>query len=155
MSDRSPVTLNVHDALPEAYARAVASVFDNHTGYDYADDKTITELTQLGATWLNADDISLGTAKGIADDLMALVTGGAATKLAPLRFGFTVWQEPKYEYPGSLYRCFPGEALFAANCDADGNVTVVADEVRAAITTTGGRDDLIAALSALFGEPLH
>lgn len=154
MSDRSPLTLDIHDALPEAYAQAVADVFSNHTAYD-VDAKTITEITQPGATWLSADDMSLGTAEDIAADLMRLMEGDADEGRAPLQFGFTVWQDPKYEYPGTLHRFFPGGSLFTADCDADGNVTVTADKVREAIAATEDRDHLVAALSGLYGEPLR
>lgn len=154
MSDRSPLTLDIHDALPEAYARAVAEVFGNHTGYDI-DAKTIVEITEPGTTWLSADDMRLGTAEDIATDLMALMSGDADEDRAPLQFGFTVWQDPKYEYPGTLHRYFPGGSLFTADCDADGNVAVSADQVRKAIAATDDRDYLITALSGLYGEPLH
>ena len=154
MSDRSPLTLDIHDALPDVYARAVAEVFANHTGND-TDAKTIVEITQPGATWLSADDMRLGTAEDIATDLMALMSGDADEDRAPLQFGFTVWQDPKYEYPGTLHRYFPGGSLFTADCDADGNVAVTADQVRKAIATTDDRNHLITALSGLYGEPLH
>jgi hypothetical protein len=154
MSDRSPLTLDIHDALPEAYARAVAAVFGDRTAYGI-DDKTIIEITQPGATWLTADDMSLGTAEDLAADLMALMNGDADEDREPLQFGFTTWQDPKYEYPGTLHRYFPGGSLFTADCDADGNVTVTVDKIRKAVTETDSRDDLITALSGLYGEPLR
>ncbi|WP_430787148.1 DUF3145 family protein [Actinoplanes sp. G11-F43] len=153
MSDRSPLTLDLHDALPQNYAQAAADVFSEHTGHD-VDAKTITEITQPGTTWLSADDMRLGTAEDIATDLMRLMDGDADEEREPLQFGFTVWQDPKYEFAGTLYRFIPGGSLFAADCDADGNVTVTADSIRQAVTTTSTRDELITALSALYGEQL-
>lgn len=153
MADRSPLTLDIHDALPEPYARAVADVFARHTAVG-SDDKRIAEITQPGASWLSADDISLGTAADIAVDLMALMGGDPETGRRPLQFGFTVWQDPKYEHPGTLYRYLPVGELFTADCDADGNVTVTADSIRQAVATTSTRDDLITVLSALYGERL-
>jgi hypothetical protein len=153
MGDRSPLTLDICGPLTEAYARAVADVFENHTAHG-ADDKTIAEIMQPGTTWLSADDMSLGTAEDIAADLMALMDGDADEGREPQQFPFTVWQDPKYEYPGTLHRYAPGGALFTADCDADGNVTATADTIRAAVTATRGRDDLIAALSSVYGEQL-
>lgn len=152
MSDRSPLTLDIHDALPDGYARAAARVFECHTAV-IVDAKTIIEITQPGTTWLSADDVCLGAAADIAVDLVRLMDGDA--ERPPLRFGFHVWQDPKYEYPGTLHRYVPGGSLFTADCDADGNVTVLADQVRVAVAATGERDDLVAALSGLFGEDVN
>jgi len=153
MGDRSPLTLDIHDALPARYARAVADVIGAHVAYE-DDDETITELTQPGSTRFSADDIRLGTAEDIAADLMSLMAGDADDDRPPLQFGFTVWQDPKYEYPGTLHRYMPGGSLFTADCDADGNVTVTVDAIRQAITATRERDDLIVALGGLYGEAL-
>lgn len=53
-----------------------------------------------------------------------------ADRLIALGVSFVAWEDPKYEWLGSLVAFTPSLGRFDAACDSDGNVVLRAEEVR-------------------------
>jgi hypothetical protein len=120
MSDRTSHTLIVHQTTPEE-AGAFLTVIEEYGLDEFGPD-------------VDAGDVALGE-KYMCDEHPVGGSTDAATYLekhAPNSV-WTVWEDPKYEWLGSVYVHAPGLGSWTAACDANGIGYFSADEIRAAV----------------------
>lgn len=146
--DYTTVHLKIHDeGIPASLRRAIAVVWRDHT-----DEVEFDDFASVGGTTtVEGHDVAMGTVEHIAEDLVRLVPAHTGGEPWPL-FGFKVWEEPKYEYLGSLYSYRPGGTLFTCLCDASGDAVMDVAQIKTAIAETTTHEALAARLLALYGE---
>lgn len=133
-----------------------------------------------GAVELGASDISLGDAEECFDSLLKLIENGISEwectvchgegkiadgstclrcagdcyyDLAVPDFAFVVYDEPKFEWMGSIRMHAPGLPDFSGDCDADGNVRVDHSAVLDLVDKiTGEEEDLPGAVAEMRRE---
>lgn len=57
-------------------------------------------------------------------------------EMFPDAIEITVWEDPKYEYLGTLDRWSASDGDFSAACDANGNVVVIAPDIEKILSET-------------------
>lgn len=141
MSDSIAVHLHIDhpETLPEGYADAISTIFNEHTS-DITDDPSLDDLSGVAF---------VGTRNDIADDLCLLMKGGT---LPAHQFSFTVYEEPHHDALGTLLRYTPGAGDFEADCINTGQVLRSFADIGEAIASTTDRASLVAALEAMFGR---
>ncbi|WP_181273658.1 hypothetical protein [Brevibacterium oceani] len=119
MSDRTHVQLIVHDCPPDQ-AAAVLSIIDQHDLHlEYVEDGQPADgQLGLGLTYMDPE-VVCGSAQLIAQELEQSAPGAS----------WEVWEDPKYEWLGDLYRFTPTFGPWTANCDAEGTPVFTPDEV--------------------------
>lgn len=111
----------------EAYAATLPGAGDDRYSIDEV------ELVNIGEEYLNPD-ISCGSADEYGTWLIDAAPGCS----------FILWEDPAYQWLGSLWAYAPDLGSFTAECDADGTVTLSPDEIRGVIRKS--RDAVQAAL---------
>lgn len=148
MGDRTALTIQIHEPaqLPDGYAKAVRAIFEEYAGQ-------ITSADDL--SHLEAAEVSCGSAEEVASALLELMKGrpgdDAEEALEPLEFGFTVWEDPKYEWLGQVFIYQPGQPMYSAECDAYGTPALSPGLIRQAVDNTSTYDELRGALLKLCG----
>ena len=89
-----------------------------------------------------AYEVSCGT----ADEL-----GGALAELPGI--SFVLWEDPQYQWLGDLRAHTPELGLFAAACDANGNVCLQPAELLAIIARHETKAEIVAAVERATGKP--
>lgn len=119
MSDRTPVQLTV-SACPTEQVGAVLDVIESYGLHlEYVEDGQPGD-DQLGLALTYMDpEISCGSAQKIAQELQNHAPDAS----------WEIWEDPKYEWLGDLYRYTPELGVFSAECDAEGTAVFTADEV--------------------------
>lgn len=110
MSDRTPLQLQILDC-PLSQVQAVIDLVDQmglHLEH-VSDGQAADDHLGLGLTYMN-DQTRCGSAQEIAQHLQQVAPDAS----------WQVWEDPKYEWLGTLFRFTPALGLFAANCDAAG-----------------------------------
>ncbi len=150
MGDRTALTFLIPNPgdLPPGYELAIRDTFASFVA-DH------TAQTDAGRMKMEGNEASVGSAEEAAQALLDLMKGDpdAEPPLPPHQFAFTVWEDPKYEWLGTLYRYTPGQPMFTAECDASGRAVIEFSQIAAAIAATTDRDGLIARLRHVYGEP--
>jgi hypothetical protein len=142
MGDRTSMQVYVYDC-PEDQRAGVLAI--------------LTEDYQLDGEWgaagrevflrldipYTADEISVGSADQIAAELIEAAPGCS----------FALWEDPKYQWLGSVNVYTPALGLFSAECDANGQPVYTAREITDMITKAGDVDQagLIAAIQRTTG----
>jgi hypothetical protein len=146
MPDTTAVTLTVH-AVPGHEVGIVCRLAAEHGLMDDDGDQGVIVLGEA----YSAGDIRCGTADELAGQLVDRAPGTA----------FTVYEEPAYEWMGTVVTYVPGLELppdrdgrpregvvcWGASCDADGNGVWTAEQIREAIAA--GPEHL----AVMLGEP--
>jgi len=104
---QDPLQVSIHKS-EEAAAAAIVALpgnTDDPARYDI-EPVGIVNLDRGYSNW----DISLGSADHYASWLVDAAPGCS----------FVIWEDPKYEYLGSLFAYTPELGMFSAECDADG-----------------------------------
>ena len=141
MADSIAIHLRIDRAetLPDGYADAICSIFDEHAN-DITEDPSLDDISGVAF---------VGTRNDIADALCVLMESGT---LPAFQFGFTVYEEPHHEELGRLLRYTPGIGDFEADCTNTGEVLRSFADISNVIASTTDRASLIAAVEALFGR---
>jgi len=124
MGDTTSAQITVYACPPEQVA-AVLNVF-NEYGFEpggfawspHYDTKMLTLGERAGIS-----EVSCGCSDEISSALMNSAPGVA----------FEVWEDPKYEWLGSLNVHIPGRGHFGAECDSNGIPQFTPDAIRAII----------------------
>ncbi|WP_298800409.1 hypothetical protein [uncultured Pseudonocardia sp.] len=131
MGDRTTVQLIVH-ACPPAEVRALWEVIEE---YRLTDEQPLTagaDRIALGGLY-RADEISCGSAEEIAAQLGQTAPGST----------WTVWEDPKYEWLGSVSIQVPGLGTWSAECDANGVAQFPAAQILSVVDDRAGLDQLL------------
>ena len=147
MSDRSALTLHIHDC-PADQATAALAVIDEHGLNMEWVDPAPADVLYAGRAYTD-DEASLGSEDTIASALIEAAPGCA----------FTIWQDPKYEYDGELAMYDPVLGRFSCRCNANGEPHLTVDVIDAALLDCLERNpnamagDLATELHRRFGIP--
>lgn len=108
MGDRTSFQITIYDC-PAEQAGAVLDALDNHNiGVDWGSPLN-TQVLFLGESY-NEHEASCGTSDEMARELMAEAPGAS----------WELWEDPKYEWLGAVWRYTPELGSFTADCDANG-----------------------------------
>jgi hypothetical protein len=149
MGDRTYFQVHIYDC-PEDQREAARRVIADYV--TAADEDDVLHLTE-GYT---EDEVSCGSADELAPRLEQAAPGCS----------FVLWEDPKYEWLGSIRAYTPALGSFAADCDASGQPVFTLSEVLAVlksdqVTACNDPDDsdgtllkeVPAALARVFGDP--
>lgn len=120
MSDHSNAQVVIYDCPPEQRAAIVEIL----AGPDY----------WMGLDWEGkpdaSDELAIGETYGDNEGSLDTNETPGAT--------FVTWVDPAYEYSGALTMYAPDLGRFDSACDADGNPTITAYDVRGILADLGG-----------------
>lgn len=149
MSDHTTLHMAIRTVdLPAGYAEAIRDEFSHAVGVEPQPDGDLTDVQ---------GDAGVGAVYDLADALVELMKGRTPDEydepLPPFQFSFDVWQEPFYEYLGTVIRYRPGQDdIYTADSDGSGNPVLPFTYINAAITATDTYEGLRAALRTAYGE---
>lgn len=132
MSDRTPLQCHVYDC-PQEQREAVLRVLVDSYGLDLdwgsADPSAGLCLTQP----YTGHDLRVGSAAELAAALREAAPGSS----------FVLWEDPAYEWLGSLEAQAPCLGAFSADCDAGGTVLCTLPQASQIIRAAAGRELVI------------
>ena len=117
-------------AAAEAYVAELPGAADGRYSIDEI------EVVTVGGEYL-ATEISCGSADEYATALIKAAPGAS----------FVLWEDPAYQWLGSLRAYAPDLGEYAAECDANGIVTLTPEEIRQAVS--GATDAVQSALDPI------
>lgn len=118
MGDRTWLQVVIHDCPPKQ-AQAVLEVFDDY-GIHPGDDVTVPDgRLALGTTYVN-EEILCGSAQEIA----------ARLQVDAPECAWELWEDPKLEWLGDLWRYTPMLGAWTAQCSSQGTPVFSADHIR-------------------------
>jgi len=143
MGDYTNLTMTVYSADPMVRT-AVRGIFEDYSGtFTWRDEEDATSLS------FGVNEARCGSAQELASALTTAMTdpshetecgfckgggcencddsGVVMVTLSP--FAFTLWEDPKYEWLGELWRYAPEAGAYSADCDADGNAVLNTSQV--------------------------
>lgn len=144
MGDRTALQITIYDC-PENEVNAVLDVLEEYglaEDWDIRSASSLPEL-QLGETYV-VNEASCGSSDEIATHLENKAPGTS----------FEVWEDPKYEWLGSLNRYTPTLGAFGAECDADGQPQWTADVILKLIDDAEELDDIKKSLGVPWSDAL-
>ncbi|HXA27642.1 MAG TPA: DUF3145 family protein [Candidatus Angelobacter sp.] len=122
MSDRSALTLHVHDCPADQAAAVLAVIDENGLHLEWLDELP-ADVLYAGRAYTDVE-ASVGSEDTVASALIEAAPGCS----------FTVWQDPKYEHDGELVMHHPDLGRFDCRCDASGAPHIALHVVDAAVT---------------------
>lgn len=125
-----PLTVATYPKLEQAEAH-VARLPEGEDRYSIEE----IEWPAIGERYMDPE-MSCGSADEYAGNLMEAAPGAS----------FVLWEDPAYQWLGDLRAYAPDLGLFAAQCDADGNPTLMPGQIREAVAAA--QDAVRAALAA-------
>ena len=128
MSDRTAFACYIY-ACPEDQQAGALSVLTEGYGLDLNWGMSEGEGLSLTEAY-TAEEISCGSADFIAKELIEAAPGCS----------FVLWEDPKYEWLGSLNAYTPELGHFTAECDANGRPVYTAAEITSMIAAAGDVD---------------
>lgn len=118
MGDRTSFQVVIYDCPPEQ-ASAVLDIINNYgLGVDWGNGETQTDVLFLGQLYTE-HEMSCGTSDEMANLLQDEAPGAS----------WELWEDPKYEWLGGLYRYTPSLGKFFADCDAAGSPQFTEEQV--------------------------
>lgn len=123
MGDRTALQVIVHHAHPDE----VSDIFNALAHYHL--ERDTRRGIELGDLML-AEEVSCGC----SDELASLLESCAPQS------SFTIWEDPKYEWLGSLNLLTPELGRFTAECDANGRAVFTETEVQNMVANHTGTD---------------
>lgn len=129
MGDRTTVQLIVHACLPH-HVRAFHHVIDEYGLFEGQD--VVPHRIELGWAYMAAE-VSCGSADEIASTLQS--TAGDAA--------WTVWEDPKYEWLGTVTRHHPRLGSWSAECTSEGQGVFFADQIVSLLEDRPKLDELL------------
>ena len=103
--------------LSLAVATLVAAAFHAEDGY------TGTELVGMAKDLMSGEKLTIDEIPcGYSDDLFNAVL--AVIKETGIDFRFRIWEDPKYEWLGTMHYHIPEMANVSAECDTGGDIRV-------------------------------
>jgi len=138
MGDRTCHQVYVYDC-PKDQVRAVQEVLE---GYFWEQGPRGGRISAC-EPYL-ASEITCGTSDEIAAKLMKAAPGAS----------FVLWEDPKYEWLGSVSAYTPELGVFSAECDANGQPVIHYQTAAQVITEAAGAGaDVLAAFARAMGRP--
>lgn len=122
MGDRTFYRLAIPASTPRKALRAAAEAFTG--GYWTLDD--VDELTAgeaNGVAWIDIQERSCGGSREAADAVLQALTDHGQTDVA-----FTVTEDPKYEWLGTMCRFHPARGMHEVECDSNARALLVNGE---------------------------
>jgi hypothetical protein len=132
------------DDLSAKRQQRIADLFDE--GITIPTTSVWGAQVDVAAGDFDVDEKRVGETQSIADSLIAYLTKKGIDR------PFEVWEEPKYEWLGSLYHHDPDGRDTYGDCDAEGNLVVQHEAVLLALSkadTIAEAKDLITGLVAV------
>lgn len=115
--------------LPLTVATLVASAFY------YDDHYTGTQLVEFGQRLLDGGRLTINEIPvGYSEDLFEAIM--AVQKETGIDFRFRLWEDPKYEWLGTMHYHIPGLDDASAPCGTDGDIRVSGNDIAAQLTNT-------------------
>lgn len=124
MGDRAPAQITIHATVPTD----VPAILEFLEEWGLAAD--------WGTTKVPEGSIKLNTTYGDGETDIGMIYNQALAKNAP-NTAFTMWVDPKYEYPGDLEIHVPELGSFRASCDASGTPFVDPGVIMALLDSLG------------------
>lgn len=142
MGDRTNMQITVYDCPPDQ-VDAVLDLIADYGLWEGDFGMGVPELTELvlGVQY-GGVEVYCGSSDEIALGLVEQAPGAS----------WEVWEDPKYEWLGSLNRYTPALGLWGAECDAEGQPQFTPDVILAKIKELGPETP-IGQLEAWLGEP--
>lgn len=111
MGDTTNLQCRIYACPPEQVRAVLTALAEYHLNDDWMSfDQMPMSALVLGRPNVS-NEVSCGSADELAGTLMETAPGAS----------FELWEDPKYEWLGSLWRYTPDLGAFSAECDADGN----------------------------------
>jgi len=139
MGDRTALTAVIHDCPPVERVRVLEILAQWFDGSDYGEGAG--ETLELENTYMDPE-ASCGSADELAGQLED-VPG----------ISFTVWEDPAYEWLGSVRAYTPDLGSYAAECTADGTPVLEYGQIAAVIAAVPEGGDIAAAVALAYGQP--
>lgn len=137
MGDRTHYTLTLPDELDVAAVRAAAEAFlDEPVTAEEARGMLDMAREQDRDVEVTIDERRCGEAKEAVQDVRDALTGHGVD------VAFACFEDPKYEWLGTLVRHQPGKALHVVDCDSEGHA-VLTDAALASIEAKVGGDPAV------------
>lgn len=143
MGDYTALQIAIYDC-PEHEVATVMGILENYgldEGWDVRSSSSLSEL-RLGEEYV-VNDAPCGS----SDDLAAALTAAPGTS-------YEVWEDPKYEWLGSLNRYTPTLDHWGAECDANGQPQFEVDQILRWVDEAEGLADLKVKLGVPWREAL-
>lgn len=173
VGDYSNFSMTAYVADPAVQA-AVKTAYEEYAGsFSYYQEDQEDDYISLGS-----NDVRMGSVEQLVDDLRNLISTGidcptcesegtvpgaevaevtctrcsGSGRVTVTDFAFSVNDEPKYEWMGTIVIHVPGMDDFTGLCDAEGTPTLTSTEVTALVNGATDLDELKAALAKLTGD---
>ncbi|WP_026820054.1 DUF3145 family protein [Arthrobacter castelli] len=131
MADHAPVQLTVFDCPPTQAAAVLDLIDQRDLDPEYGTGHQRHDQLSLHLAYRDTEG-PCGSADEIATQLQLTAPDAS----------WQVWEDPKYEWLGSLCRFTPGLGLWTAPCDADGCPVFTDQQVLTLYDETNNRNEL-------------